>query len=465
MVKVALRIRDFIFIVFLLAIAQLPSAAAFAPNPHVVYFQQGSTPVRDCLYIPGVSVAATMPEEVITSASPTPLPTPTLPSATPVDAATTTQQLEVLNGLWNAVNDHYVYADFRGRDWAAIGATYQTIVEGGLSDEAFYRLMQAMIAELGDEHSYFQSPTEVAQEAEILAQGNDFVGIGALFSPIPPGDTATILSVFPNSPAAEAGLLPHDVLLAVDGGPIRDEVGISRTRGPEGSSVTLTMQRAGAAAYDVTVTRRRVTGSLPIDFCLIPNTRIGYIFFPTFFDESIDEQTRAALVAMTAAGPLDGLILDNRMNGGGLGSVASAVLGLFTSGVQGYFVSRESREPLDIVGEDIGGSQTVPLIMLVDRDTVSYGEIVSGVLRLAGRAEIVGGPTLGNVEQLRRYDLVDGSRVWLASATFEPIGQAAGIWEDTGIVPDILIPTRWDLFTEATDPALAIAVERLMAHE
>lgn len=463
MVKVAPCIRSLILIVFLLAIAQLPNAAAFSLGHHADNFQQGSTPVRNCLYVPGLSTPATMPEEVIVSVSPTPLPTPTLPSTASVDTATTARQLEVFDGLWNAVNDHYVYADFRGRDWATIGATYQTIIESGLSDEAFYRLMGAMLNELGDEHSYFQSPTEVAQEAEMLARGNDFVGIGALFSPIPPGDTATILSVFPNSPAAEAGLLPHDVLLAVDGGPIRDEAGISRTRGPEGSIVTLTIQRSGTVPHEITVTRRRVTGSLPIDFCLIPNTRIGYIFFPTFFDESIADQTRAALIAMTADGPLDGLILDNRMNGGGLGSVASAVLGFFTSGVQGYFVSRESRDPLDIVGEDIGGSQTVPLIVLVDRDTVSYGEIVSGVLRLAGRAEIVGGPTLGNVEQLRRYDLEDGSRVWLASATFEPIGQAAGIWEDTGIVPDILIPTRWDLFTEATDPALAVAVEHLMA--
>ncbi|MBZ0319918.1 MAG: PDZ domain-containing protein, partial [Anaerolineae bacterium] len=359
-------------IVFLLAIAKLPSAAAVTPSQDAENSQRGSTPVRNCLYVPGLSIPATMPEEVIATASPTPLPTSTLPSTTPVDAATTAQQLEVLNGVWNAVNDHYVYADFRGRDWATIGATYQAIVEGGLSDEAFYRLMGAMINELGDEHSYFQSPAQVAQEAETLARGNDFVGIGALFSPIPPGDTATILSVFPNSPAAEAGLLPHDVLLAVDGGPIRDEAGISRTRGPEGSIVTLTIQRAGTVPHEITITRRRVMGSLPIDFCLIPDTRIGYIFFPTFFDESIADQTRAALVAMTADGPLDGLILDNRMNGGGLGSVASAVLGFFTSGVQGYFVSRESRDPLDIVGEDIGGSQTVPLIVLVDRDTVSY---------------------------------------------------------------------------------------------
>jgi len=104
----------------------------------------------------------------------------------------------------------------------------------------------------------------------------------------------------------------------------------------------------------------------------------------------------------------------------------------------------------------------VPLVVLVGVNTVSYGEVLSGVLRLAGRAQIVGEPTLGNVEQLRRYDFNDGSRAWIASATFEPLGQASGIWEETGIIPDVLVPTRWDLFTEANDPALAQAVELFM---
>ena len=174
------------------------------------------------------------------------------------------------------------------------------------------------------------------------------------------------------------------------------------------------------------LTRRRVTGALPIDYCLVPNTRIGYVFLPTLLDESIGDQLRKALQRMTADGPLEGLVLDNHMNGGGLGSVAEAIMGLFANGLQGYYISRESQDPLQLQGEDVGGSQTVPLVVLVGVDTVSYGEIVSGVLRLSGRARIVGEPTLGNVEQLWRYDFEDGSRAWLASATFEPLGQANG---------------------------------------
>ena len=419
---------------------------------------QTATGARDCLYVPGVSLPATMPIGLLPVTTLTPYPSVTPVSHTTVDAETQARQLEVYRGLWNAVNDHHVYTDFRGHDWQAIGSRYEALIQQGLSDDVFYPLMQAMLNELGDQHSYFQSPTEVAKDEAALARGQNFVGIGALFIPIADGSSASVIVAFPDSPAAEAGLLPHDTLLSVDGRPIRDEQGISRTRGPADSQVILTIQRPGEAPRDVTLTRRQVTGSLPIDYCIVPGTRIGYILLPTFLDQTIADQTRAALQVMA---PLDGLVLDNRMNGGGLGSVTQAVLGLFTGGLQGHFVTREGREPLDIQPEDIGGSQTMPLVVLVGTDTVSYGEILSGVLRLAGRAQIVGAPTLGNVEQLRRYDFEDGSRAWIASAAFEPLGQASGIWEDTGITPDVLAPVRWDLFTEANDPALAAAVELL----
>jgi carboxyl-terminal processing protease len=422
---------------------------------------QNTPGVRACLYLPGVSIPAQMPAEVLVSSTPPPFPTATLPVPRG-DAAATTWQLETFAGVWNAVNDHYVYRDFRGRDWQAIGSRYDSVIRQGLSDADFYGAMQTLLSELGDQHSYFQSPAEVAEDEAALSRGQNFVGIGALLLPIADGSRAAIIVVFPGSPAAEAGLLTHDTILSVDGGPIRDEHGISRTRGPEGTQTTLTVQRPGETPYEVTLTRKRVAGSLPVDYCIVPNTRIGYILLPTLLDETIDDQVRAALQQMTADGALEGLVIDNRMNGGGLGSVAQGVLSLFTGGLQGYFVTRASRDPLDIIAEDIGGSQVVPLMVLVGVDTVSYGEIVSGVLRLAGRAQIIGEPTLGNVEQLRRYDFEDGSRAWIASATFEPLGQTNGIWEDTGIIPDVLVPTRWDLFTEANDPALAQAVEMLM---
>ena len=59
------------------------------------------------------------------------------------------------------------------------------------------------------------------------------------------------------------------------------------------------------------------------------------------------------------------------------------------------------------------------------------------------------------------YDFDDGSRAWIAHDAFEPNGLDLGVWEETGIVPDVTVPTRWDLFTEATDPTLPAALALL----
>jgi C-terminal processing protease CtpA/Prc len=204
-----------------------------------------------------------------------------------------------------------------------------------------------------------------------------------------------------------------------------------------------------------------VSGFTPVDYCIVPETRIGYVMLPTFFDENVDDQVRVALEKMTADVPLDGLILDNRLNSGGTSLVLEPMLGFFTSGSQGELVSRSDRRDLVIAAEDIGGSQDVPLVVLADRDTESFAEIFTGVLQLSGRASVIGAPTAGNVETLHKYDYADGSRAWIASEAFAPAGLEAGAWEGDGVSPDVSAPTRWDLFTEATDPALARAVEEL----
>jgi carboxyl-terminal processing protease len=443
--------------------APAPSATALPRESPTVVPEFNDAGVRYCYYVPGVSVPAEMPAEVLATPTPFVYPTITPPSSTTVDAATSERQLKIFQELWTDVRDNYVYTDFNGHDWDAIGDKYEALVKGGLSDEDFYLAMDEMIFELGDEHSRFLAPEQVKAEEQEMAGQQNFVGIGALVMQLEGGASGTIVSVFPGSPAAQAGLRLHDKVLGVDGGPWLDETtGQSRTLGPEGTPVTVTIQRPGEDPRDVTMTRGAISSSLPIDYCIVPGTRIGYVYLPSFFDTTIDEQVHDALEKMTADGPLDGLILDNRMNSGGLNTVAEPILSYFTGGVSGHFVSREDTRPLELKPEDINGSQTVPLAVLVDLGTASYGEIFSGVLRVANRATILGQNTLGNVEVLHGFDFEDGSMAWIAAETFEPVGEANGIWERTGIVPDFLVPTRWDLFTEANDPALARAVDLLL---
>ena len=187
-------------------------------------------------------------------------------------------------------------------------------------------------------------------------------------------------------------------------------------------------------------------------------SRIGYIFIPTFYDETIPDQVRAALESF---GELDGLILDNRMNGGGSSSVVEPILSFVTQGTVGNFVSRSGERPLEVTADPIHNSQSVPLVILVGVDTVSFGEIFSGALQDLGRAKLVGQTTLGNVETLHIYSFSDSSEAWIAAERFAPINNPKADWEKDGVLVDVEAFADWDTFTFENDPAVTAAVALL----
>ena len=166
---------------------------------------------------------------------------------------------------------------------------------------------------------------------------------------------------------------------------------------------------------------------------------------------------------MNEFGKLDGLILDVRFNGGGISTVTYPILEFFTHGRLGRYVSRKESRPLDIEPNPIQNSQTVPIVVIVSEETVSYGEIFAGVMRDSRGAKIVGQTSLGNVEVLSGYDFEDGSVLWIASETFDPEHSDEN-WEQIGIVPDMSAYAAWETFYFDTDPSIAAAVE-LLGHK
>lgn len=157
------------------------------------------------------------------------------------------------------------------------------------------------------------------------------------------------------------------------------------------------------------------------------------------------------------------LILDLRMKGGGSSTVTYPILEYITHGKLGEFVSRKESRPLEIRANPIQNSQTVPLIVMVSQDTVSFGEIFSGVMQDSGRAKIVGETSLGNVEVLSGFDFDDGSLMWLAAETFHSAFSDAN-WEQSGIIPNVQAFAPWDTFYFDTDPSIKAAVE-LLGHK
>jgi C-terminal peptidase prc len=369
-------------------------------------------------------------------------------------------QLNVFEDLWTVIDQEYLYEDFGGLDWDAVYDDYRTRIDAGMSTEDFYLAMLEMVVSLGDEHSYFMNPRQVAQDEAEFAGRLEYAGVGIYIQAVPERDRVVILLVFPGSPAEAAGLQMRDSILAADGVPIIDDEGGMRdiVRGPAGTTVTLTIQTPGQAPRDVVVERQHISTNLHVPYEVMESPggkRVGYIYLVSFYDVTIPGQVADALDAM---GPLDGLVIDNRMNTGGASTVVEGVGSYLTEGVMGYFVNREGSRPLTIPRREIHNSQDVPLVILVGEGSVSFGEAFPGMLQDIGRAYLIGQTTLGNVEVLWGYRFSVGSRAFIAHDTFRPLNNPNANWEETGIIPDLEVIANYDEYLLFNDPVVLAAL-------
>jgi C-terminal processing protease CtpA/Prc len=156
---------------------------------------------------------------------------------------------------------------------------------------------------------------------------------------------------------------------------------------------------------------------------------------------------------------LDGLVLDLRIARGQAGWPIEVLLTAFTNGDLGEFYTRQDVTPVAVEGQDISGSQSLPVAILTGPDTSGQPEIFAAMMQATGRAKIIGLPTPGEIESFSEFQLLDGSRaVLIASAYRAPGGLEVGL---SGVAADIPVETDWDAVSAADDPVLEAAVEWL----
>lgn len=376
-------------------------------------------------------------------------PTSIPPSPTPLGMA---MRRQIFAEVWSTINEHYLYADFGGVDWAALREEYEPRVETTTTDAGFYELVGQMVARLGDDHSRFLPP-QAAQRQDALSSGREEqVGIGVVALHL--RDALLIQHVFPDSPAERAGLRPRDRIVAIDGMFFTN----SDIQGPEGSQVRLTVVRPGADSRDMVITRRRVEGRITPIARRLPDD-IAYLGITTLWVNDMDQQVRQALREVSAGKPLQGLILDLRSNPGGWRSVLTGILSHFIGGEVGSFTSRKGDIPLAIAPAADPDLRGVPLVVLVDSGTASYAELIAAVLQGQAGAVVVGAPTAGNTETIYSYELTGGARLWVAQEGFR---LAAGdSIEGLGVQPDIAVLEDWTRYSEQQDPAMIEALRLL----
>jgi carboxyl-terminal processing protease len=296
-------------------------------------------------------------------------------------------------------------------------------------EELVQAAIRGMLRVLDDPYAAYLDPGR-AREVEDLLSGS-FVGIGVWLEPAEEGLRVT--SVLDGSPAAQAGILPGELVVRAEGRPtaeLTDSQTAALLGGPEGTEITLTVRGEGETR-EVEVRRTRI--SLTDVQARMLRGEVAYAH-PLRFGEGTADRLRSELEALLARGAA-GLVLDLRGNAGGLAEEAVATAGLFLSeGVAASMVRDGEQEELTVEGDPL--ERQVPMAVLVDGGTASASELVAGALQDRGRATIVGTSTFGKGSVLAVEEVGgSGSAIQFTTSFFlTPDGHRI---EGRGILPDV----------------------------
>ena len=288
------------------------------------------------------------------------------------------------------------------------------------ADSVGERLLQAMLSEL-DPHSVYLPASELERTDEMM-RGN-FEGVGIVLHR--EGDTTYVGQVMADGPSAGSGILPGDMIVAVDGVPVSgvgmpaDSV-VARLRGPRGSKVVIEVLRSTLHSPLSTLhftIRRGVVPRHTLVYSTMLDDTTGYIILSSFATTSYNEFV-GALRDLLARG-MRCLVFDLRGNGGGSLQDAVGIASelLPTGRLVVYTEGAHSARRNHVVRR--GGMFTSGrLVVMVDEHSASASEVVSGALQDNDRATIVGRRTFGKGLVQAERTLSDGSAMLLTTARY-----------------------------------------------
>ncbi len=350
---------------------------------------------------------------------------------------------------------------------AATGAEWQKVVDEernkiiSAKDESgaqFGASLRAIVDKIGDADLVLQ--TAQPQSAATPR----YPGIGVQVDlPREGKDRLLILTVYPDSPADRAGIQPHDAIVAIEGQPVShttpaDQI-IGKLRGEEGSDVKVTVRTPGQQPREVTITRRMIDPNSPTIYKRLPDTNIGYIAPDPTNPANLRADLTKALRSLNADQNIDGLVLDLRVVRDNNFPLNDA-LSLFVNGPVGNVQVRNKRQAIDIAGKSIGGSQEVPMVVLVSEMTAGQAEAFAGLLQDAGRAQIIGTATRGLLAQFSST-ILPSSQIQMLIPSGDYLGLKNTSWRGKGVQPNITSDKAWEDFTAQDDPQLQQAIDAL----
>ena len=354
----------------------------------------------------------------------------------------------ILDEAWQLVYQEYVDADFNRVDWLGVR---QTLLNGEYtSQEAAYSELRRALRRLEDPYTRFLNPAQYAALTEQTA--GEVTGVGIRLSQ--EGHGLVVSSVLEDSPAQTAGIRVGDTVLVIDGRSSRNlnvDNAAQLIRGESGSQVTLTVRRQDGREETLILTREIVSvPTVRFERQQQGDVSVGYIQLDEFSAHAA-EQMRSAIDTLSAQ-QVDAFVLDLRGNPGGLLGASIEISRMWLP--RGSIVRTVDR---DGHSEEITANRTaitdLPLAVLVNGQSASSSEIVTGALGDNGRAVVVGNPTFGKALVQSLHGLSDGSGLAVTVAHYyTPNGADIS---RRGITPDVNVTlNEQQTRALATNPAL-----------
>lgn len=343
--------------------------------------------------------------------------------------------------------------------WEAWKIVHEQFVDRPIDDQLLMQgAIRGMMDALGDEQTFYMEPR--VYESETSSLQGQYEGIGAYVDTA--GDYLTIVSPIQGSPADQAGLLPGDKVIAIDG---EDMTGVTpeearlKVLGPEGTTVTLTVAREGEPEpLEFSITRAEIN-IVSAEGRMLENN-VAYVDINTFGDQTTRE-LRDTLDNLLEQNPR-GIIIDLRNNPGGYLSTSVEVASEFID--EGVILYEEYGDGRRDAHRALGNGQAtdIPLVVLINEGSASASEILAGALQDYERATLVGVKSFGKGSVQNWVPLSNNqgaARVTIARW----LTPDERLLDHLGLIPDVIVETTTEDFEAGRDPQLDSAMETLLA--
>lgn len=311
-------------------------------------------------------------------------------------------------------------------------------------------MYKSMVLSLKDPYSYYLTKNELKDFLE-STEGN-YVGIGITVSVI--DNEIVVNKVFENSPAEKSGIKTDDRIVKINGENVNGEKyqeAVLNIKGEEGTKVKLSIFRKNEnKTLDLEILRESI--DVPTVEHKMLKDNIGYIAI-TQFDRVTYDQFKLAFEELKNA---KGLIIDLRDNPGGLLTVVNKIADLLLP--EGNITYIETKDGEREYYKSDTNHYGKPLVVLVNKNSASASEVLSGAIKDYKAGVLVGEQTFGKGVVQDLFQLSDGSAVKLTIAKYyTPNGICI---DGTGITPDYIIynPEKFENSTEDVQLERAISL-------